>query len=328
MNNTTNSSKAEDLDMTSLTNLLHRMPADVTFIFVGLITSILNLMTIVTIASSKRLQTKCYFLIANESVAAIIYSFSFVITAIKRIVRVHLRISEVKSKLGCNGEMFISYFGQSACAALPLVTAIDRLMATLVPVKYKNFGKRVTVMLTLFGWGYALVDSGFTFYGSNMDTVVLNCNMVSTTDLLYIVQSSCAIAIALLVVVLYVCVMVVMKYRNKTAKTDNLGVAEIKAKLQMKVAKSLSVDSCIQLVTQVSTRIGLALLPLFPDADKWTSASYMRIIIFSGLCCTFFIFLCLNTEFRKSFFRLIPFVKHKIHPVEMVSNFFVSIFGT
>lgn len=184
MNNTTN------LDLISLTNLLNRMPADVSFIIVGFVTIFLNFLISVTIVKSKRLHTKCYFLIANSSVAAIIYSGSFVITAVKRILRFYLGISEVKTKLMCNLEMFTCYFGQSACAALPLATAVDRFVATVFPVKYRNCGHRGTIFLASLGWIYATVDSSFTFYSSSLYTIVLNCNLVSTTDILYCTPSN------------------------------------------------------------------------------------------------------------------------------------------
>lgn len=321
MNNTTQSL---DSDTTSLINLLNRMPADITFIIVGSFTVFVNFLIILTIAKSKRLRTRCYFLIANVSVAAIIFCGSFALTGLKRIIRYKLWISEVQTKLACNGEMFICYFGQSACASLPVTTAIDRLFATLAPVKYKNIGTKFVVILTSLGWLYAVLDSSTTFLGANMKSTVLNCNLVSTTDILYAIQSSCAIALAMLLVIIYICVLTVLQYQIKNAKIKSENMAEVKAKLQMKVAKSLSVDSGVHLLTQVGTRVGLALLPLFPDANKWTSASYMRIIIFAGLASTFFVFLTLNKEFRKSFLRLlefIPCVKNQVKPIEMETNF-------
>lgn len=324
-NSTADPDLAVDLDSISLKNLANRWPADVTFIFVGILTTFLNSLIIVTIASSHRLRTRCYFLIANVSIAAIVYSASFAITGLKRIIRLQFGISEVKTVLSCNGEMFMSYFGQSACASLPLVTALDRLVATIAPIKYKNIGIKFVVTMTVMGWSYALIDTSFTFYGSNIHSIVLNCNLISTTEVLYTIQSSCAIAIAVLVVVVYMCVLTVLQYRVKACDAKS-NISLVKAKIQIKVVKCLSMDSSIHLVTQVSARIGLALLPLFPNSNKWTSASYMRIIIFAGLAMTICVFLLMNKEFKKSFlntFSFVPFLKNQVTPVELLdTNFF------
>lgn len=316
MNNSTIQTTT-NADLSSLQNLLNRRPADVSFIVVGSITVFLNFLIILNIIKSKTLRTKCYFLIANSSAAAIIYSGSFAITAVKRILRFYFGVSEVKTKLMCNLEMFTCYFGQSACASLPLATAIDRLLATVVPVKYRNMGSRGAGLLSALGWVYAAVDSGFTFYGSKMNSIVLNCNLVSTTDMLYEIQSSCAIALAATVVIIYVSVMILLQNQIKQAKSKSQNTAVKKAKLRLKVARALSVDSCVHLITQVSTRIGLALLPLFPYLNQWTTASYMRITLFLGSSLSFFVFMTLNSEFRRCFLRLVGLANFVSHQTEI-----------
>lgn len=309
-----------NLNVLSLANLQAHMPSDIMFTFVGSITVFLNFLIILTIVKSKRMHTRCYFLISNVSLAAIIFSGSFVVTAVKRFIRFGLGISEVKSQLACDAEMVICYFGMSACASLPLATAADRFMATVVPIKYKTVGKSFIFILTSVAWGYAFIDSAFTFYeSSGYYDIQLNCNIVAETDIRYTIQSSCAIAIATLVVIVYACILIIMRCQNESVKSDSDNMFEIKTRVHVKVLKSLSVVSAVQLLTQVTTRVGLALLPLIAaDAEKWTAASFMRIIIFVGLSATFFIFILMNVEFHASFMHLmqsLPVFTNRVHPL-------------
>lgn len=74
----------------------------------------------------------------------------------------------------------------------------------------------------------------------------------------------------------------------------------------MKVAKTLGVESIVHLITQVATRIGLALLtPLSPDI-RFQYAPFIRLLILAGSGTSLIIFLTINKEFRLSFGRTFP----------------------
>lgn len=231
MNNST-ISVHESLVPTSIKALKDTIPASIGFIILGLLVTISNVLQFTTIVNESKFRTRCYFLIANLSVASIINSVSYVALGLKRLIRLYLAIAEVNSKRMCVAETFTCSFGQTSIIFLPLATAVDRICAASMPIKYKNMNRNYAVLLAGLSWLLALTDSRFTFFGSDQNSLVANCNLVSATELLYQVQSGVEITISALITVCYITVIVVLRMRMKStqSKSESLSVSKMNFK--------------------------------------------------------------------------------------------------
>lgn len=305
----------ESLVRTSLDALNNTYSANFGFILVGLLATVTNFLELLTITRNKKLQTRCYFLIGNLAFASIINGISYIALGIKRLIRFHLDISEVSTKLSCVGEMFTCSFGQTAIVFLPLATAIDRMYATTNPAAYKTMNRTFTVIITVVAWSVALLDSSFSFFGSDQKKLVANCNLVSATDLLYIIQSSVEITVTCLITACYIILTFILQHQCTKAKSRSETIAAAKMKVQVKVLTTLGIESSIHLLTQFITRVGLAALtPLSPEA-RFQYAPYIRLIIILGSGVNLFVFIIVNSEFKLYFKRTISCQTNLVLPV-------------
>lgn len=314
MNNST--SVSDGLIKTSLDALKNTVVANIGYILIGLFSVVSNGLEIATVITNKKLRTRCYFLITNESVACVIYGFSYVVVGIKRLIRLYLQMPEVNTKLHCAGEMFTCVFGQAANVFLPLSTAVDRIYATANPIKYKNMGSRFTIVSAAAAWMMATLHSSFTFSGEDQQKLVSNCNLVSATDLLYIVQSSVELTVTSLITICYFIVTLVLRNQLGKAKTRSENLAALKMKTQIKVVKTLGIESIVHLFTQFATRIGLAILaPMSPEV-RFMYAPFIRLVMIAGSGMSLIIFLIANYEFKTAFKNMISFTRNNVLPME------------
>lgn len=301
----------------SIKALKDSFAANVGFIVLGLLVATSNILELLTIVKDKKLRTRCYFLIANFSVAAIFNSVSFMATAIKRFVRLYFLIPEVNTKRNCAAEMFGNSFGQTGIIYLPLATALDRICAAWMPIRYKNMSSKYAVMLACIAWLMALTDTCFSFYGNDQNNLVANCNLVSATEVLYQVQTTIELVITVWITVCYVAVLTLLRKQMKSTAATSERFAAVKMKLQIKVAKTLSIDSAVHLLTQTASRVGLVLLtPLSPEV-RFQYGPFIRLFVMAGSGVSLIIFLLVNNEFKMAFHRTFPCFGYKIAPGEM-----------
>lgn len=287
----------------SIKALQDTMVANIGYIILGSLATLSNVLEFTTIAKDKKLKTRCYFLIANISIASIIYGVSYVAVGIKRLIRLYFMIPEVNTKRMCAAEMFTCSFGQTATVFLPLATAVDRICAAIMPIKYKNMSSQFAIFSASMTWIMALVDSSFSFFGSDQNNLIANCNLVSATELLYQVQSTVEMIVSVLVTICYFSVILLLQKQLSDAKIKSENLAAAKTKIQIKVAKTLGIDSSIHLITQVATRVGLAVLtPMSPEI-RFLYAPFIRLIIIVGSGASLVVFLAINKEFQMAFRR-------------------------
>lgn len=295
----------DTLISTSLDALKNTFSANFGFILVGILATVTNILELVTIIKNKKLHSRCYFLIGNLSVASIINGLSYIALGIKRLVRLQLSIPEITTKTACAGEMFTCSYGQTAIVFLPFATAVDRMYATTKPTIYKTMNRSFTLIITVVAWSVALLDSSFSFFGTDQNNLVANCNLVSATDLLYIVQSTVEISVTCLITFCYITLAVVLQTQYKKTKSRSETIAAAKMKVQIKVVTTLGIESSIHLLTQLITRIGLAVLTPLSAEARFQYAPFIRLIIILGSGMNLFVFILVNSEFKLAFKRTI-----------------------
>ena len=62
--------------------------------------------------------------------------------------------------------LFSTPYRQAGSITLALMMALERVWATCFPIYYRNNERYITLALSCLGWAWALIDSGFMFFGS------------------------------------------------------------------------------------------------------------------------------------------------------------------
>lgn len=325
MNNST-ISQYDSLIPISIKALKDTILANIGFIILGLFVTVSNVLEFVTIVKDKKLRTRCYFLIANLSIASILNAVSFIILGLKRLIRLYYLIPEVNTKRNCAGEMFTCSLGQTSIIVLPLATAMDRICAAAMPIKYKNMNYNYAIALATLGWLMALTDTCFSFYGNDQSSLVANCNLASATEMLYQIQTTVELIVTAFITLCYVGIMILLRKRMKSAGNSSEGLAALRMKFQMQVAKTLIIDSVVHLITQTASRIGLASLTPLPPEIRFQYGPFIRLLIMAGSGLSLIIFLKVNNGFKMAFRRTFPLFFKRVAPVESMTVFtkFVS----
>lgn len=69
INTSSNGNTLTTTDQKSIQTLVNNIPASSLMVIFGLVAAVGNLLIIIVVAKNKYIQTKCYFLIANLSIA-------------------------------------------------------------------------------------------------------------------------------------------------------------------------------------------------------------------------------------------------------------------
>lgn len=126
---------------------------------IAVLSVIVNCITIVVICTSKKLRTKCFALLAANSVADFCIGASYLATASVRVYRHYAGNGEVTSMWTCCQELSFTIFAQVLSLGMNTALVTERLLATFCPIRYKQWSyKQVTVPLILAAILFALVQ--------------------------------------------------------------------------------------------------------------------------------------------------------------------------
>ena len=105
-----NSTEYEALVPTSFATLIRTTPSAYGLIATGSVAVVTNILVIALIWHSEALRKPSHFLISQLALADWLVGFSYVVTAIKRLIRLARNIPEVNTQFICCLEMFPLYF--------------------------------------------------------------------------------------------------------------------------------------------------------------------------------------------------------------------------
>uniref|UniRef100_A0A914W0T0 G-protein coupled receptors family 1 profile domain-containing protein n=1 Tax=Plectus sambesii TaxID=2011161 RepID=A0A914W0T0_9BILA len=297
---------SQSLINSSLTQLEATKWASVGQIVVGIVGVVTNSLIIWTIVRQAALRNNsCFVLIGQLAFADWIVGASFLITGIKRLIRLYCRIPELLTQVQCGYEMFFPYFGQSASLSLALAIGIERFIAVAFPLKFIKQEKTIGKIIALLAWSYAIIDSGFLFYESSSTKILPACTVLTAgTDAFDEFQDIHKTVVIVAIMATYALVFLTMTMQLKKAQRQNRpDLVAMKKNLQVKTARMLVVVAAVYLMLQITTRVAQALLFLLPVESRPRVGPFIRMIMIVNSDIHFFIYFSMSTEFRELFKR-------------------------
>lgn len=145
MNNTGNFSPVAPASTESINNGVVYFGM-ISFICVGLLGQLGNLLVIVVILTTKPLNTPCFKLIAGGAFGSFMVGLHFFIRGILKLGELHDWFPLVRTGLECLLSTGVfGIFGIAYHALINCLVGVDRLISLLVPIKYRNFGNRYVI---------------------------------------------------------------------------------------------------------------------------------------------------------------------------------------
>lgn len=169
-----------DIDQKSLALLEEKAPITLARVLVSPVLFVLNLLVVLTIASSKDLRNKSQFLIMSHSISEMAWAVFQTAIGVKNYTLFLLGYPATVSQLAC---MFITApFAGLSQADLYFTAALaaDRLMAIGIPIKFRAFPLKTYILwMNAICYSVAFVEQLLPFLiAGNFGTIVPVCDYV------------------------------------------------------------------------------------------------------------------------------------------------------
>lgn len=187
--------------------------------------------------------------------------------------------------------------------------SFDRFYAAIFPAKYKNRSKYCAYCLLVLPWLF-----GILIFFLSLNAVLTNNTLTSiciprfAVNLSFFTGYSCSmIGISVLAYVMYIVVVVLLKFQvRKVARTGG-NVAEVKQRLNNKVTKSMAVSALAHLLTFSTASSGTLIVTYFAPLQGAPYGPYFYMFYHFGsiTCLPIFYFFQekfhqgVNTTFKK-----------------------------
>lgn len=292
----------------SLQHLSETTVVTTLFMVVGTLAIITALISSVTILKMKDLRTKFYILYVGVAFDDIIMGIGYVAMGIKRYYRYYYGIGDVQSRWHCCWESMVLYFSQTLGLYMALTLAIDRMVSTVSPVRYKNMKHEyLTYPLIGFAWLLTLFEVLYmTVQGYiEKEVTLISCGTASCwSPFSYLITLYAHLGVSCLVIVTNLTLIILIRYLLKKAnKHKSSGwVAHVKTNLQVKVMTTLTTVIVSHGTSHISTRLGLLIIWYTSNQEPELTflGVILRNLVVVNAASHFFIYYFTSSEFRDS----------------------------
>lgn len=288
----------------SLETLAFLQDASAAYVFIGLLSSIFSCLTVFVILADFQLHSKTYYFIANLGIVDLIASTGLVYCGMKRLIFYSMGQTDVMTQLECLYQEAPIVIGMTGNIVIFVLTAIDRLLAIILPAWYQNHYPRWSyVGQHLFVYSFIAFEVMSLYYGADRDRVISICayTTASSQNVLF-EQSIRAKVLIVATVLMYTFLM--FWVQTKVRKARSAGgdrVRATKRELQVRVLITLT---CILAAFVFTTILGHVLYTIalshtsLPWALKF--ATYSASAMCANSCTNFLIMYCRSKDFRQA----------------------------
>lgn len=311
MNSTLNDSLAATNDL-SIATMKSQVGCYIAWIIFGSLNSLAAFTTIVTIALWKPLHTDTQILAANLAFTEILSGLSFTAAGCYHLMNIAYGLPETQTQKSCYLKVFMHYWSCHSSAFLYLGISIDRFMAAIYPILYKNRNKRYSIYMVLGFLAIPSLISFFSFFDLSDKNIIPVClARAAISDTFYNIQTYSLMTVSTASFVIYCLNLTILRLQLLLNSFTTGNVAAVRSRLHNKVTRALGFSAALHLVTVTTSSYGTIVLTSLVFRGS-LYGPYLAVLLFLGGIISFTFYTICQKQFRSGLRAVLRSIEKKI----------------